>query len=410
VSRPPVYPFSAIVGQEPLRTALLLGAVDPSLGGLLVRGTKGTGKSTAVRGLGRLLPAIEVVAGCPFHCAPDAPSPLHEACAQALARGERLPSRTLATPLVELPLNATEDRLVGTLQIEHALRTGERRFEPGLLAAAHRGLLYVDEVNLLEDHLVDLLLDVAASGVSVVERDGLSVRHAAELLLVGTMNPEQGELRPQFLDRFGLCAAIHGIEPAAERQLVIRRRLAFERDAAAFNAEWAAADGALATRVIRARQALQGVRLPDAVLAQIVDLAARAKTLGHRAELAMVKAARALAALLDRDEVGPAEVAEAARYALPHRLHDNPLSAPEGSAERIETLLGEVLGPALRRAVVAGPDGHALDGGEGEDPDEAVRLAEAMQVPGGMAAGSILFVVEKKSSQNGSSTPTRSSA
>lgn len=390
-----VFPFSAFVSQEPMRIALVVNAVDPSIGGVLIRGHKGTGKSTAVRALAQLLPKIVAVDGCPFRCDPDAPSPLHGECADRFARGEALPRKTIPMPLCELPLNATEDRLVGTLHVEHALQTGQRRFEPGLLAASHRGLLYVDEVNLLEDHLVDLLLDTAASGVNTVERDGVSVRHAARLLLVGTMNPEEGELRPQLLDRFGLCVAVHGLESRDEREAIVRRRLDYERNPAAFAAKWTEADEALAKTIERARAQLPHVRLPDEMVRLAVRLASEAKTRGHRAEIVTIKTACALAALVGKTEVEPDEVADAARYALPHRVRDHALSSPEASYQRVDALVAAAVSTA------AGVDAAAA-----LDDDDAVALAEAMQVPGGAAAGSILLAVEKKSSPTGSSTPT----
>jgi len=376
-----LYPLSAVVGQQAMKTALLLNAVDSSLGGVLIRGHKGTAKSTAVRALAALLPAIDVVPGCPYHCHPDEPSALHDDCRRRWSAGEPLPRGSIPTPLVQLPLNATEDRLVGALHVEHALRTGERRFEPGLLAAAHRGILYIDEVNLLDDHLVDLLLDTAASGESLVEREGISLAHPARFLLVGTMNPEEGELRPQFLDRFGLCVTVQGLAELSGREAVARRRLAYEHDPAAFAAEWAAAEAELSRRVVQGRAGKDKVVLPADLVRLAAQLALAAKAHGHRADIAMLKTARALAALGGRGEATRADLHQAAGYVLPHRLGDDPLATPESSSGRLEELLADVLAER--------DDEHAP-----LEDDEL--LAEAMQVPGGAAAGSILLCPSEK--------------
>ncbi|MEE4164697.1 MAG: ATP-binding protein, partial [Desulfocapsaceae bacterium] len=222
------YPFAALIGQEKMKSGLLLNAVDPSIGGVLVSGHKGTGKSTAVRALAEILPEIEVVQGCPYHCPPDDPEQMCDSCADSYHNGVKLVTEMRPMPLVELPLSATEDRVVGTLHIEQTLKTGTRNFEPGLLAAANRGILYVDEVNLLDDHLVDILLDAAASGTNVIEREGISFIHPARFMLVGTMNPEEGELRPQFLDRFGLSLRVNSVKDAGLRSLIVSRRIAFD--------------------------------------------------------------------------------------------------------------------------------------------------------------------------------------
>ena len=284
----PLYPFSAIVGLPDLKLALLLNAVSPAIGGVLVRGEKGTAKSTVVRGLGALLPPVLVVAGCRFSCDPAAPDP-------ACPDGPHPPGAPeLARPatLAELPVGATEDRLVGSLDIERALTDGVTAYEPGVLAAAHRGLLYVDEVNLLHDHLVDLLLDAAALGVSYVEREGISVRHAARFLLVGTMNPEEGELRPQLLDRFGLTVEVAASRDPDERAEVVRRRLAYEADPAGFAARFAAESSQLAAAVAAARDRLPDVVLPDAALRQICAVCGRFGVDGRRARLGRASARR----------------------------------------------------------------------------------------------------------------------
>src|SRR5438093_3306661 len=255
-----VYPFSAIVGQDKMKLALILNAIHPAIGGVLIRGEKGTGKSTAVRALARLLPELTVVADCPCRCAPDAPEALCPDCQDRLARGETLPRGRRRMRVVELPINASEDRVVGAIDIEAAIKSGERRFEPGVLAEANRNILYVDEVNLLDDHLVDVLLDAAAMGVNVVEREGISIWHPARFVLVGTMNPEEGDLRPQLLDRFGLVVDVDDLTDPAERAEAVRRRLAFEADAVAFAAAWRAADEAEAGRLTAARKRVRGVR------------------------------------------------------------------------------------------------------------------------------------------------------
>src|SRR5512142_78010 len=248
----PVFPFTAIVGQDRMKRALVLNAINPLIGGVLIRGERGTAKSTAVRALAALLPEIAVVADCRFSCDPSN-SHYCDECAMRLAAGEVLPVRRRKVRLVDLPVSATEDRVVGTLDIETAIKKGEKKFEPGVLAAANRGILYVDEVNLLDDHVVDLLLDSAAMGVNVVEREGISFQHPAQFVLVGTMNPEEGELRPQLLDRFGLAVEIRGIPDAAARVEIIERRLAYEQDPDAFQTEWATAEAKLSTEIEAAR-------------------------------------------------------------------------------------------------------------------------------------------------------------
>jgi magnesium chelatase subunit D len=319
VSETPRFPLTAILAQDDLVTALLLCAVDPALGGVLVRGERGTAKTTAVRALAALLPEQDVAPGCPYGVAPG------EACSCG-ERHEGVARR--GAPMVELPLGATLERVVGALDVRRALSAGEAVFEPGLLAAAHRGVLYADEVNLLPDAAVDVLLDVAASGVNVVERDGQSVRHAARFLLVGTMNPEEGELRPQLLDRFGLGIEVHAPSDAPVRTEVVRRRLRFDADPAAFVAGHAGEEAALARRLTAARDALPGVALPDRQLVRITTLCARLNVDGLRADLACTRAALALAALDGVDEVQDHHVERAAALALTHRLRRDPLAPP----------------------------------------------------------------------------------
>ncbi|MEV0755121.1 VWA domain-containing protein [Streptosporangium sp. NPDC050280] len=339
--RNPRYPFTAIVGLEDLKLALILNAVSPRVGGVLVRGEKGTAKSTIVRALAALLPPVEVVTGCRFSCDPAAPDPAcpdgpHEVPAEPAARSIR-PAR-----LVELPVGASEDRLVGSLDIERALTEGVKSFEPGLLAGAHRGVLYVDEVNLLHDHLVDLLLDAAALGTCYVEREGVSVRHAARFLLVGTMNPEEGELRPQLLDRFGLTVEVRASREASQRAEVVRRRLAFEADPAAFAAAWSDEERALAARIAEARARVAQVVLPEAALLGIATVCAGFEVDGLRADLVTAGAAIAHAAWQGRTSVTADDVREAARLALPHRRRRDPFDAPGLDESRLQDLLDRI--------------------------------------------------------------------
>jgi magnesium chelatase subunit D len=329
------YPFTGIVGMADLKLALLLNAVSPAIGGVLVRGEKGTAKSTMVRGLAALLPPVAVVEGCPYSCDPAAPDP-------SCPAGPHPPgaaSVTRPVTLAELPVGATEDRLVGSLDIERVLTQGTTAFSPGLLAAAHRGVLYVDEVNLLHDHLVDLLLDAAALGVNYVEREGISVRHASRFLLVGTMNPEEGELRPQLLDRFGLTVQVSASQDPAERADVVRRRLAFEADPASFADRFAADTAALAAHVAAARDRLSQVELPDAMLRQICAVCGAFGVDGMRADLVTARTAIALAAWHDRDTVTEEDVRIAARLALPHRRRRDPFDAPGLDSQALDEAL-----------------------------------------------------------------------
>ena len=331
------YPFSAVVGLDDLRLALVVNAVSPAVGGVLVRGEKGTAKSTVVRALASLLPPVPVVEGCRFSCDPDAPDPT---CPDGPHVGTAAGSRPAR--LVELPVGASEDRLVGSLDLEKALTTGVSAYEPGLLAQAHRGVLYVDEVNLLHDHLVDLLLDAAALGTSYVEREGVSVRHAARFLLVGTMNPEEGELRPQLLDRFGLTVEVAATRDPVERAEVVRRRLAYEADPTGFAATYAAADAELAARIATARAHLPRVVLSDHALQEVTTVCAAFDVDGLRADLVTAKAAMALAAWAGRDEVTTEDVRTAARLALPHRRRRTPFEAPGLDEQQLDDALDSV--------------------------------------------------------------------
>ncbi len=332
------FPFSAIVGQEEMKQALLVAAVDPAVGGVLVFGDRGTGKSTAVRALAALLPPMQVVRGCRYHCDPAAGAGL---CSECQARGGALEVASAPVPVVDMPLGATEDRVVGALDLERALGHGEKVFEPGLLARANRGFLYIDEVNLLEDHLVDLLIDVAASGENLVEREGLSVRHPARFVLVGSGNPEEGELRPQLLDRFGLSVEVGTPQEITARIDIVRRRDAYERDPAGFAALWAAENMRLQQRIAAARALLPAVEMSDAVLERATRLCMALGTDGLRAELTLLRAARALASLEGETQVGDGQLRRVAPSALRHRLRRDPLDE-SGSTSRVMRAIGEV--------------------------------------------------------------------
>ncbi len=388
------YPFSAIVGQQGMKTALLLNAVDPSIGGVLIRGQKGTAKSTAARALAALLPQLEVVTDCPYHCPPDDPGAMHDDCRQRLLQGEKLSTRLLPPPMVELPLGATEDRVAGTLHLEKTLHSGQRHFEPGLLAAANRGILYVDEVNLLEDHLVDLLLDAAASGVNRVEREGLCVVHPARFMLVGTMNPEEGELRPQFLDRFGLSVSVSGLTDAHARRQMLKNRLRYEADPEAFIHSQAQQEDFLAQQIVAARQHLGAVRIPDAIYGQVVDLVLQLKVAGHRAEITLLKAARAHAALLEKETVEQQDIMEAAVFALPHRLPGR--TYPETG----------FLENSLKDAFAAAAAEDSAQETEGEEVATGADACD-FEFPGAAAAGSMLFETFKKKARNATSSQGR---
>lgn len=334
-----VFPFSAIVGQDDMKLGILIVAVDPSIGGVLVFGDRGTGKSTAVRALAALLPPMQAVAGCRYGCDPSGSGACQE-CEAGRKRGV-LKSHRVPVPVIDLPLGATEDRVVGALDLERALAHGVKAFEPGLLARANRGFLYIDEVNLLEDHLVDLLIDVAASGENVVERDGLSVRHPARFVLVGSGNPEEGELRPQLLDRFGLSVDVKTPDQLALRVEVVKRRDAYERDPAAFRARWAREEAKVRRRIVAGRARIGSVRLPDASLERAARLCIGLGTDGLRGELTLVRAARAYAALQGDDDVGDPHLRRVASLALRHRLRRNPLD-DAGSSVRIERAVAEL--------------------------------------------------------------------
>ena len=327
------YPFAAIVGQDEMKLSLLIAAVDPGIGGVMVFGDRGTGKSTAVRALAALLPPLVAVKGCLYHRDPKADAWFSPDA--GAGKRQKLETELVPTPVVDLPLGATEDRVVGALDLERALAHGEKRFEPGLLARAHRGFLYIDEINLLEDHLVDLLLDVAASGENVVEREGLSVRHPARFVLIGSGNPEEGELRPQLLDRFGLSVEVRTPGVLADRVEVVKRRDAFDRDPAGFMAKWAPADAEVAARIEAARARLPKIKAPDAILEAGSRLCMAVGADGLRGELTLLRAARAIGALNGTTTVSLAEIRTAAPMALRHRLRRGVLD-DAGSTARIE--------------------------------------------------------------------------
>ena len=339
---PIAFPFSAITGQAEMKLGILIAAVDPSIGGVLILGDRGSGKSTAIRALASLLPAMQAVVACRYGCDPGRAEAFCEECRARALEGS-LPSHVVPVPVVDLPLGATEDRVVGALDLEKALTQGVKAFETGLLARANRGFLYIDEVNLLEDHLVDLLLDVAQSGENVVEREGLSVRHPARFVLVGTGNPEEGELRPQLLDRFGLSVEVRTPGTLPERVEVVRRRDAFDRDPDGFVAGWAEAEGKIREQITGAKACFAGVEVPDQVLEQAALLCMALGTDGLRGELTLMRAARAAAALANRDRAGLDDLRAVAPLALRHRLRRNPLD-DTGSSARIERAIDEVFG------------------------------------------------------------------
>jgi Mg-chelatase subunit ChlI len=337
---PTIYPFTAIVGQERMRRALVLNAVDPRIGGVLIRGERGTAKSISARALAALLPNVRVICECRFGCDPDRP---HTWCTECRERDES-DIELRPTPFVNLPVSATEDRVVGTLDIEKAIQKGERHFEPGVLAAANRGLLYIDEVNLLDDHVVDLLLDSAAMGMNIVEREGISFAHPARFILVGTMNPEEGDLRPQLLDRFALSVDVRGIRDARERVQIMERNIAFESDAEGFRDYWLPKENELSDQIEQARKLLRKVTYTKRDLLSIAALSASMNVDGHRSDLVILKAAIAHAAFENRTAITERDIALAAELAFPHRIKRGPFQKQDIGytelQERIEQLQG----------------------------------------------------------------------
>jgi len=344
---PAIYPFTAIVGQERMRRALILNAVDTRIGGVLIRGERGTAKSTAARALAALLPRVLVVQDCRFGCDPEKPTTWCTECRERAVDGEQLPSHLRPTAFVNLPISATEDRVVGTLDIEQAIQKGERHYEPGVLAAANRGLLYIDEVNLLDDHVVDLLLDSAAMGMNIVEREGISFAHPSRFILVGTMNPEEGDLRPQLLDRFALAVEITGIRNPRERVLIMDRILAFEKDPEAFRKEWMPKEEELSKQIEHARTLVDKVTYSSRDMLSIAALTASLNVDGHRADLVILKAARAQAAFEGRIQVNDHDIALAAELALPHRIKRSPFQQAEMTTEQLQDRIEELAAQSL---------------------------------------------------------------
>jgi len=365
------YPFSAVVGQDALKTALLINVIDPRVGGVLIRGEKGTAKSTAVRGLAAVLPEIDVVQECRFSCDPTDTRSLCPECRGRRSSGP-LPRARRAPRIVDLPISATEDRVVGTIDLEVALKQGERRFEAGILADANRGILYVDEVNLLDDHLVDTLLDAAASGRNIVQREGVTYEHPARFVLVGTMNPEEGEVRPQLLDRFGLCVDVTGIADPAVRVEVLKRRRAFEDDPAGFAREWSAEQDSLLERLASAIRTLPDVELDDDLLFLIASVCASMGVDGHRADLVMGRAAAAYAVLHGRREVTASDVRAVAPMVLAHRMRKTPFEETSFDEQRLEQLLSS-----------ATPEGTDADGESHPRSDGSCGHAAVAEIPAG---------------------------
>jgi magnesium chelatase subunit I len=337
-----VFPFTAIVGQEQMKQALVLNAINPAIGGVLIRGEKGTAKSTAVRALARLLPELEVVADCKYGCPPDKTELQCNDCSTRATAGEELPRSRRQMRVVELPINASEDRVVGAIDIEAAIKKGEKEFEPGVLAEANRNILYVDEVNLLDDHIVDVLLDAAAMGQNTVEREGVSVSHPSRFILVGTMNPEEGDLRPQLLDRFGLCVDVEGIHDVRKRVEIVERREAYEEDPEAFAAAFEQAEREEAQRISRAINTLSDVAVDRDVLVAIAAVSIELEVDGHRADIVTRKTAQALAAYEDNSAVTMDEVETVFPMVLAHRV-----KAPAAGGHRL-TDVGEILRTASR--------------------------------------------------------------
>ena len=370
------YPFSAIVGQERMKRALILNAINPQIGGVLIRGERGTAKSTAARALAALLPELEVVQGCRFNCDPHRPDLFCDECRERLQVSGPLPVAYLNTPFVDLPVSATEDRVVGTLDIEKAIQKGERHFEPGILAAANRGVLYVDEVNLLDDHVVDLLLDSAAMGVNVVEREGISFQHPARFVLVGSMNPEEGDLRPQLLDRFAHAVDVVGITEAGQRVEVLRRRVFFEQDPDAFGDAYDATEQEMCNRILSARQRYPLVKYTEKDLYTIAALTASFKVDGHRADIVILKTARAQAAYDGRLQITDKDILLAAELALPHRMKKQPFQDSVLNPDQLQANMRQ----ARAEAEQAVTDESAQQEGEGSaqaDQKKVMRVTKA---------------------------------
>ncbi|NNG66462.1 putative cobaltochelatase [Caldanaerobacter subterraneus] len=340
------YPFTAIVGQELMKKALILNAINPKIGGVLIRGEKGTAKSTAVRALAELLPQIKVVDGCPFNCNPDDPREMCPYCIEKWERGEKLPVAYRRMKVVDLPISATEDRVVGTIDIEAAIKKGEKTFEPGILAEANRGILYVDEVNLLDDQIVDILLDSAAMGINIVEREGVSFTHPANFILVGTMNPEEGELRPQLLDRFGLSVTVQSEKDPEARVEIIKNRLEFEKNPEEFTKKWEPRQKELRDKIQKAKELLPKISIKEELVELIARICTEMGVDGHRADITMVKTAVTIAAYKGRTEVEEEDVKEAAELVLPHRMRKKPFQQPEIDQQKLNQILNQTKKPS----------------------------------------------------------------
>ncbi|MGC9436236.1 MAG: magnesium chelatase subunit D family protein [Methanomicrobiales archaeon] len=379
-----IFPFTAIIGQDEMKKALVLNAVNPSIGGVLIRGERGTAKSTAVRALAAVLPEIEVIEGCPFSCSPSDSRMMCGICAERFENDDMPPTNLRPVRVVTLPLGSTEERVVGTIDIEKAFRDGIKALEPGILAAANRGILYIDEVNLLEDHVVDVLLDAAAMGVNVVEREGISLSHPARFILIGTMNPEEGELRPQLLDRFGLQVDVEGIGNPADRVRVARSAEAFEMDPAAFFESHADKQQELRAAIIRARDLLSSVAISDDILHRVAKICIDLGVVTHRAEITISRTSRAIAALDGRTEVSMEDVREAMVLALPHRLRRRPFEEPSIDRDRLDELMDDRNDEDEQNDGNTGPPPAGGDDGRGE-PEENPETGDEATGSGGEA-------------------------
>jgi len=335
-----IFPFTAIVDQDEMKLALILNVIDPSIGGVLIMGEKGTAKSTTVRALADLLPEIEVIKGCRFNCSPE--GPFCSDCLEKIKNGNSLETEKKKMRVVELPLGVTEDRVVGTLDIEHAIKKGEKRFEPGILAEANRNFLYIDEVNLLEDHIVDLLLDSAAMGINTVEREGISFTHPARFILVGTMNPEEGELRPQLLDRFGLCVQVNSLRDKSLRMEVLKRKAEFDDDPEGFLRKWEPEQKKLLEKILKAKENLKKVEIDDEALSLVVEITSELNLDGHRADIVMLKSARAYTAFNGREKITSEEIKKVAPLALRHRLKRLPFEDISSEVEKLHAILERI--------------------------------------------------------------------
>ena len=334
------YPFTAIVDQEDMKLGLILNVIDPSIGGLLIMGEKGTAKSTTVRAIAQLLPKIKVVKGCRFNCDPN--GPYCDECLDRLSKGEKFEVEEKKMEVVELPLGVTEDRVVGSLDIEYAISHGKKHFEPGILARANRNFLYIDEVNLLEDHIVDLLLDSAAMGINRVEREGISFSHPARFILVGTMNPEEGELRPQFLDRFGLCVEVKAIKDPSLRKEVLKRKIEFDADPESFFKKWQAEEEKLLKKILTAKEKLYDVEVPEEIYDKVISLTSSLNLDGHRGDIVLIKACRAHAAFEGKDEVDVEDLKRVAYFSLRHRLKRLPFEEVDKEVKELKSIISQV--------------------------------------------------------------------